>query len=244
MQSIFKDIPRNGTFSSSQNWKLTKNNPKGDDFGKVAKEYIEQVKKERRIGRAIKKEFNSRPTDWGKLCEGFVFDNKIEDINYSLVSQKRLVHPLYEFWTGAPDLIKNETVVDIKCPYDMETFINKIDALNAVIETYKKEFEEDYWQHISNSILLESNGFNVKYFEAVIYCPYKKDLNRIRNYADALPEEKKSLKFVIYTEDEMLPYIPDDCKEFKDLNIFNFEVPKQDQEFLTERIIKAGKLLN
>lgn len=229
---------RHGTFSSSSIWKLLTEDKKGG-FGAPAKKYIKQVNYERKLGRAINKEHGAKPTTWGSFVEARAF--YLLGLAYKLVSQERLFHKEIECWSGAPDLIKTDTVCDVKCPFDLETFCDKIEALKN-IETYKEEYPNDYYQHISNAILLEQNGIKTTHFEAIIYVPYIDELEEIREDTGGIDTLQKNLAWINYAENNELPYLQRDT-EYKNLNIFRFEIPQEDKEFLTMRVLAAQKLL-
>ena len=236
---------RFGTFSSSSIWKLMTKDRTGTGNGAPAKKYIKQVQYELNLGRPLNKEVDSIEILWGKMNELRVFQKL--SMEYSLISKNRLFHPEIKYWSGAPDLInKNEMVVgDIKCPYSIEMFCDKLKAL-ANIKTYKEEFPEDYWQHISNSILLEKNGCEIKYFEAIIYMPYLSEIEEIKQYAVSDEIEYSNFKNeytrFYYAKVEELPYLLDGG-HYRNINIIRWEINPADKNLLTEKIIKAGELL-
>lgn len=225
---------RFGTFSSSSMWKLMEKDKAGTGFGQPAKKYIKQVNYERKLGRQINAERESRPTSWGKFVEGYVFG--VLPLEYQLVSQERLIHPKYNFWTGAPDLKKENTVCDIKCPFNLEIFIDKVESLQD-IELYKKLFPEDYWQHVSNSIL---TGLN--YAEAIIFVPLKSQLIEIKDMAANYSGNQNGIAWINWAEDDELPYLKDE-DQFLSLNRVTFEVDANDKDALEENIVKASKQL-
>lgn len=234
-------IARTGTFSSSSMWKLMTRAKNGTDFGEKALTYIKQVGYERILGRAINKETSARATSWGTLVELYVFD--LLPLDYKLVSTDRLVHPEIKTWTGAPDLTKIQTVADCKCPYSLEVFCDKLKALTS-LAAYKKQYPEDYWQHISNSILLEKNGIPVTHFEAIIFCPYQRELDAIRLLAEqAPPEQSPDFYWMNYAHDKELPYLIEGGR-YKNLNISRFEIPDEDKAELTASVLKAEQILN
>lgn len=232
-------LERFGTFSSSSAWKLMTNNKAGNGFGEKGKTYIKQVSYELELGRAITKEHNAKATNYGTFLERRAFE--LLGLDYRLVSQERLFHKTLKHYSGAPDLIKDNTVCDVKCPFSLEVFCDKIEALQN-IETYKKEFPEDYWQLISNAILLDSNDFPVKHMEAVIYVPYLKELTEIRESANNYDGDQNKIAFLNFAGDDELPYLIEG-KKYKNLNVFSFEVPNEDKIALIERIKIAETLL-
>lgn len=265
------DSNRHGTFSSSSIWKLTTNgkrdmteaeieaqkvsNPKSKarttttPFGDAARKYIKQVGYELELGRAVGSEADFKQTSWGQLCEAYIHAN--DDIMSTIYShcEDRLFHPVIPYWSGLPDwYVEAEnkgTVVDGKAPFSLEMFCDKINALEAGMETYKDEFPNDYWQHISNSILLRANGILVTQFEAVIYVPYLSELEKIRQFANTEkePSKTKVYAFVNWKEDGELPYLLEGGK-YKNLNKFRFPINEDDVQFLTERVILAGSKIN
>ena len=231
---------RCGTFSSSNIWKLMTNDRSGKFFGAPGQKYIRQVNFERAMERPINPDRDSRPTTWGTFVETLVFDKL--PLSYQLVSKKRLFHKaMPNVWSGAPDLIEieSETVSDCKCPFSLEVFGSKLKALKD-LETYKDEFEEDYWQHISNAELLESNGIPIKNFEAVVYVPYKSELDSIRQAAQAYTgEDAYRFKWIQFAYDDELPWIPDGGN-YKNLNIVRHPVSFLDKQALSARVVLAS----
>lgn len=234
------DNQRYGTFSSSQGHKLMSNGRAKDTLGAPCLKYIKQVGMEQRLGRSINKEHNAKPTSYGTFLENRVFD--LLPLEYKLVSQERLFHPTIDNWSGAPDLIKGEdTLGDCKCPYSLETFCDKIDALQN-IDVYKEEFPEDYWQHISNSALLIANGYPITHFEAVIYCPYLSEWEAIKESLNSYSGDLNSIAWLNWATPDELPYLIEGG-EYKNLNVFRFELNMTDVILFTERILMANRLL-
>lgn len=235
-----RDIKRSATFSSSNIWKLTVRDRSGKGMGETAKTYIRQVGYEMLLGREINKESNARPTTWGSILEAKAYS--LLPFEYQLVSSDRIFHKEIPYWSGAPDVVRPEVVGDIKCPYSLEVFCDKLSALNEGLEAYKKEFREDYWQLISNAILLESNGIPVTHFEAIIYVPYQSELKEIRDMVNNYDGDANKVAWMNWATDEELPYLLDGG-HFKNLNIHLFEIPQEDKYMLTELVHEAIKLL-
>ena len=223
-----------------------KENPKGKKkncdkgFSAAGLTYIKQIGQEKRLGKPLKKETNAKQTSWGTFTEKRAFD-LIPDLSYLLVSKTRYSHQTIDNWTGMPDLIKTLTGGDIKCPYDLETFCDKIDAL-ADIEVFKELFPEDYWQNISNACLLESNGIEIKKIVSVIYVPYTSELEDIREMANNFDGDQNPIAWINWAEDDQLPSIMEGRQD-KNLNIFEFDVNREDMEYLESRVIEANKLI-
>jgi hypothetical protein len=230
---------RAANFSSSNAWKLMTNDKSGKPFGSPGKSYIKQVNYERMLGRSINADRDSRPTTWGTFVERRAFD--LLPLDYQLISSTRLYHPSLPL-TGMPDLRKENIVADAKCPFSLEVFCDKLSALSD-LELYKKLFPEDYWQHISNSVLLEAHGFNINSFEAVIYVPFKSELDDIRimvqNYTG---EDMYRFKWIAFANDEEMPYILEDGR-FRNLNVVKHDIPFLDKQAFIERVELASKEL-
>lgn len=225
---------RHGTVSSSSIWKLMTKG-KGVGMGAPGKKYIRQVKHEINLGRPINKESSARSTSWGKFAELYVFGEKLNS-DYVLVSKKRLFHKEIPEWSGATDLLKDSVTADVKCPYSLEVFCDKLEALQD-IKVYKEEYPEDYWQHLSNAILLEQNGIEVTHFEAIIFCPFQSELNKMREATSVIedPTIQKQMRWLEFTDDEEIPYLVDGGK-YLDINIIKHKIPEEDKWLLTDTV--------
>lgn len=225
---------RVGNFSSSQIHKLMKTGRGPEGFGAAALTYIEEKQMEMRLGRAITSETNAKPTNWGIFIEGRVFD--LLPIEYRLESTTRLSHPSIEHWTGAPDCLTETTVVDIKSPYTLKSFCQSVDSFGD-IEKFKAAKPEYYWQLVSNAILTEKN-----LAELIVYVPYKDELEAIRELASNHDGDQNKIAFLNWATDEELPYlIPGN--HYENLNVFQFEIPIEDKDILTNTVLKAIRLL-
>lgn len=225
---------REGNFSSSQVWKLMKNGKAKGSFGAPFYTYIAEKKMERRLGRAINSETTAKSTSWGNFIEGIAF-NKL-GLEYKLESKVRYKHDDYPL-TGAPDLITENVVGDIKCPWTMKSFCELVDSFES-LEAFKKHAEPYYWQLVSNSIL---TGLNKA--EIIAYVPYKEDLDEIREAANNFDGDQNKVAFINWATDDELPYLIKG-KYYKDVNIFQFTVPEEDKHNLIERVKAATELLN
>lgn len=232
------DDSRTATFSSSSAWKLMTKNKAGTGFGAPALKYIKQTRQEMKLGRAIKNEVDAKQTSWGTFLEKYVFRKKL-DSSYQYAADKgRLFHPLIKHYSGIPDFLQGfDTVADCKCPFNPEKFCDKMEALEDY-GTFKKKFPEDFWQLISNVVLLRANGLEIDHIEAINYMPYESDLIDIRMKADG----NRSMRWLEYTTDAGLPWVPDGGN-YKDLNAHRFRVMERDVEEWTECIkISVDKL--
>jgi hypothetical protein len=232
---------RIGRFTSSGISALMKLAKDGKSFGKPALTYIEEKNMERKLGRSLTSESNARPTTWGQLVEKRAFE--LLGTEYRLCSSETIEHPtLPEYWAGSPDLIKfdeGQTVVDIKCPYTLKSFCQFADCKTIEdIRDKHPDGEDYYWQLISNAILTNS-----KYAELIIYCPYKSELEEIRDLAANVDGASQNrFAWVGFAEDKELPYLLDGGY-YENLNIIRFEVSEDDKNLLTAIVENASKLL-
>jgi len=150
------------------------------------------------------------------------------------------LHPTIKGWSGSKDLIvPGLKVSDIKC-YEPKNFALYTDViLKKNIELIKLEFPKEYWQLVSNAIIN-----NVDSAEAITFMPYESELEEVRQMAENYdgPDQWK-YRFIAESDKSSLPYLPNGGY-YKNLNIFEFVVPQEDKEFLTNRVLKAIELLN
>lgn len=234
---------RNGNFTSSEIVALTTNGRAKDSFGAPFYTYVKEKNMERRLGRSINNEVTARPLSWGKLVEERVLD--MLGINYRSCSQETIPHPEIPFWWGSPDGEKfegekSDAAIDIKCPQTLKSFCTMVDSFeNGGILQFRndhKDGEKYYWQIVSNAILL-----GVDWGELIVYVPYEDELDEIRALAGQKDgSEIHKYYWIAMGLDGELPSIPRDGY-YKNLNTFRFVIPKADKEFLTNRVLAAGK---
>lgn len=234
-------MSRVGNFSSSSIHNLVskgRGNFSIENTGAAFNTYIEEKAFERNLNRSLTSEHNARPTSWGTLVEKIAFDKM--GLNYKLVSKERFYHEKFkDFWNGMPDLITDELVGDIKCPWTLKSFckvVKTIDHYNKTgdISLFKKDNKEWYWQLVSNAILCKRDRAIF-----VVYCPYLEDLPEIREEAElSLGDGTNRFAFITWAEDEELPYLKKDGK-YNDINAMEFDIPKEDKDILIERVEMA-----
>jgi hypothetical protein len=250
MQPINSSISRVGNFTSSEIAAIMTDGKAKDSLGKPALTYIQECNMERRLGRSIDAEVNSRPLTWGHLVEKRVFE--LLGTEYQLVSSDTITHPAYDFWAGSPDANKfdeGRTVIDIKSPITLKSFCQLVEPLyNAKLSSSDglvqmqhirdnhKDGEKYYWQLVSNSILTDS-----KFAELIVYAPYKNELEAIREMARSMDDEKQYRYFWLNSvADDELPFLIEGGY-YKNLNTIRFEVPITDKEALIKRVELCGK---
>lgn len=211
-----------------------------DGFGKAALTYIEHKNLERKLGRSLYTDVSSRPTSWGKLVELQAFN--LLGLSYKISSTETIQHPTINFWSGSQDCetFHNEkTVADIKCPITLLSFCQLADSKTTdELRNNHEDGEKFYWQLVSNAILTGS-----QFAELITYCPYKHELEAIRELADNYDGNQNKIAWINWAEDNDLPYLIKG-NHYKNLNILRFEVPQADKDALTARVIEAGKMLN
>lgn len=224
------DDSRIATFSSSRGYHLMTSDNKGTGFGAPALKYIKQICHEIKLGRSITNEAEAKQTSWGTFLETRVF-NLLDTSYQNTTKQGRLFHPEIKHYSGVPDFLSGfDTVCDCKCSFNMEKFCDKMAALEDY-GTFKEEFPADFWQLVSNLVLLRANGLEINFIEAINYVPYLSELPDIRMAA----EGDKSMRWLEYTMDNGLPWIPS-CSYYKNINIHRFRVMERDVEEWTARI--------
>jgi len=223
---------RTGAFTSSSIYLLMTNNKAKDGFGVPAITYIKGKQRELLLGRNLQKERGSRPTSWGKLVESRVFN--LLPTEYILQSDVRDIHPEIERWTGAADMVTTDKVCDIKCPFSLQVYCDKADIMiSNDIEALKKDFPENYWQLVSNSIL---TGKPIA--ELIIYCPYLKELIEIKEDLPTYEGNMNDVAWINWAEAEELPYLIEG-NYYKNLYKMEWVVSAEDKELLTERVKMA-----
>lgn len=241
MDQVNQSKLRIGNFTSSEIVALTKDT-------KAKQTYIDECNYERKLGRSIENESNAKPLTWGKLVEGRVFD--LLGIEYQLVSQETILHPDISYWSGSPDANKfdeGKTVGDIKAPITLKSFctlveplykgLNGMDAMNWVRKNHK-DGEKFFFQLVSNSILTKS-----KFAELIVYCPFKSELDAIREIVQCGDGEMQGkYGWINWATDDELPWLPDDGY-YKNLNVIRFEVPTDEKIKLHQSVIECGKQL-
>lgn len=234
-----ENIERIGNFTSSEIHKLLSEGTRKGTFGKPALTYIEEKKTEKRMGRSLEVEFYSHATQWGLLLEKRI-ESLIDEFGYMLESQKTRVHPKYNFWAGSRDMFKEKVKVGEIKAYQPKNFAAIVDCMmQKDVILLKKLFPKEYWQTVSNAAISE-----VQIGELIAYMPYLSELEDIREMAANYDDyDQWKYRFISEGENCTLPYLPDGSY-YKNLNRFEFKVPKSDFDLLEQKVIKAEELKN
>lgn len=235
--SIIENKNRIGNFTSSNIYRLMASGKGVHGFGATALTYIDETNLERKLGRSIRTESYTRDMAWGKFLEYKVFG--MLEFDYELTSQDTDVHPEIPYWAGSKDLIiPGKKIGEIKC-YQPKNFAQFTDALlTKDLTVIKAVCCEEYWQAVSNAIINK-----VPCAELMSYMPYLSELPEIRQMAEEYDEpDHWKYRFICESEECALAYLPDNGY-YKNLNRFEFEVPKEDIDALTARVKLAGTML-
>jgi hypothetical protein len=227
---------RNGRFTSSCIGKLMTKDRSGKGWGKPALNYMQEKIFERKLGRSLNSDTNAKPTSWGNLVEQRAFD--LLGTEYRLLSAETIVHADYPFWCGSPDGVKENTVFDIKAPYTMKSFCQMAECqtIQKLIDAHD-EGETYFWQLVSNAILT-----GVDKAELIVYCPYRWELEEIREMANNYIGDQNKVAFINWASDDDLPYLPDGCA-YKNLNVIAFDVTDEMKQALTNKVIAAEEYI-
>lgn len=245
---IHNSPARVGNFTSSGIAALMSNGKAAGTVGKPFLTYVKERNMERRLGRPLTEEAVAKPLTWGKLLEPIVFE--LLGLEYKLSSQETDIHPTIPYWSGSKDGMKfdeGRTVFDIKNPLTLKSFCDLVDplynglsgmaAMDWVRENHN-DGEKYYWQLVSNAILNDC-----RFAELIVHMPYQSQIPEIKMAASNQPPDQLSRHYwIAMALDEELPYLVEGGY-YKNINIIRFEVPQEDKDSLTERVLKAGQLL-
>lgn len=229
------NIDRVGAFTSSNIWTLMTNNKAKDNFGAPGVKYIRQKIYEIRLKRSLGKEQDARATAWGHLCEQYLFQQL--SLEYRYESDVTYTHPIYDFWRGTPDFHTADTVGDGKCPWTLESFCDQVEAASEGVEAFKELKPEYYWQLVSNAEIMQK-----EFIELILFVPTLEQLMEIQLLATQQEENQQRFAFIHWAQPDELPYLVEGSM-YKPLNIFRWKPLPGDREALTERVLKARKLL-
>lgn len=205
--------------------------------------YIKEKNLERKLNRQLDLDTYSRSSTWGNVFEK-VCAEKLP-LYYELVSNNGVGHKEYsDFWVGTPDiLVEGVLIGEIKC-YQLKKFAEYTQMLmDKNLDAFKADFAQEYWQIVSNAIIND-----VDFGEAISFMPYRSTLELFReeltesNFIERYGFEPWQVRFIIEEKIENLAYI-DYGGYFNELTTFKFEIPKEDKELLTRRMLEASTQL-
>ena len=233
-------------FTSSKISVLTVNGRGPYGFGAGALTYINEKKMELELGRGISLPVYKWEMSWGKMWEVWVHWQLGSE--YELVIDQTTSHPKYPFWSGSEDFkvnISDGCISELKCYQMSKHYAYTECLLKQDIQFFKDNFKEEYFQIVSNSII-----HNTKFGEAIAFMPTEENLVEMREMLEGsdyietkLKDDPWKYRFAYERDLWDLPFIPKHST-FPSLTKFRFEVPTEDKIYLTERVLKAQKLLN
>tara|TARA_R110000803_G_scaffold37296_9_gene80341 strand:+ start:163 stop:888 length:726 start_codon:yes stop_codon:yes gene_type:complete len=228
---------RTGTFSSSSISKLMSNGRGAGSIGKPFTTYVEEKSFEKKLGRELQKEESAKPLRWGHLAEWFAFQNL--GIYYKLTSKARINHLSIDNWSGVPDCLTSDSVVDIKSCWTLKAFCQMEQSFKEGLDAFKKLKPEYYWQLVSNGILSGKDKA-----ELILYIPFKSELEAIKDFIGTpeffdLDLKEKDYYFINFSEDEELPFL-NEGGHYNNITKFSFDIPEEDKKALIERVKLAN----
>lgn len=234
-----------GDFTSSGIGNLMTTARNGVDFGAPALTYIEEKRFERNLGRKLETESNARATTWGDLAEIYFFQKQELSLSTEILNKVRFRHKSLN-WSGAPDGLEGNCVIDLKSPYTMKSFC-QFSECETIEEVRKNHKSGDlyFWQLVSNSILIEQErGVKITHGELIVFCPHFDELTEIQALAcstDLIPARK--LFWIANADFEELPHLTNESK-YKSINRIKFEILEEWKEQLIERVKKSEALIS
>lgn len=233
---------RNYKFTSSKIAALVSNGKAKDSVGAPFTTLVKKVNQCRKAQRSIYSDSSSKATSWGILVEHWLMFQhpEIIGLEYTLTPSTSTVHPLFpNSWAGSRDGLNNDTnaVIDIKCPYTMESFCDFADCSNIEdVRNKTKSGEDYYWQLVSNACIHGTDKA-----ELIIFCPTVEQLNEIQVYS--MDDEHREYAYYIGTANvDTLPYLPSNAI-YDNVIKFAFTIPQSDIDLLTARVKMASELL-
>lgn len=238
---MIENKDRIGNFTSSNIYKLCASLENGKPSSAYFT-YIEEKIFERRMKRSLEMGAYGQSMCWGKFLEKRVNDNL--PFGYQMLHKTTKLHPKFDYVSGSVDfLVPGVKIAELKC-FEPKNFASYVSVLlTGDTELIKKEHPKEYWQMLNNSQIHKTPKM-----EAIVYMPYESEMDEIRELAEN-PEYLSDIgmmhwevRFIAEKPISNLAVLPNDSA-FKNLNIFEFDVPIDDVIFLNKRIIEAGKLL-
>lgn len=239
MESILENVSRVGNFTSSEIWKIMTNGKQKNGVGAPCMTYIEEKRLERRLGLPLKQEVHTKPISWGNIIEAYVHENHL-GLEYESVGKVTLEHPTIKCWKGSPDFksVSKRVIAECKA-YERKRFAEYADSILANdVELLKTNHPEEYWQLVSNAIIL---GYDK--IQPILFMPYKSELNKIREFASNIDSaDQWKYRYIVEGNDSDLPYLLDGGY-YTNLVTQVYEIPKEDIEALTNRVLLCAEMM-
>jgi hypothetical protein len=238
MESIVANALRPGNITSSQAYRIV-------GTPAVLKTYILEKNIERKMGLNLKQDVQTRSMSWGHFCELWVHEKKL-GLSYTSSGKETFEHPTIPFWKGSPDFRREDKRIIAECKgYERKNFSLYADAIRQnSTEVLKKDCPEEYWQLISNSIILDYDKI-----QPIAFMPYYSELPEIAKFIENMDDMELQMNFKFIHDAIVsdrakteLPYLNDNGY-YEDMTTCILDAPKEDKEFLTNAVLGAGKSL-
>lgn len=228
-------------FTSSEIYRLTGGIKKPDAKFRT---YVMEKKAETNVGRRISTG-GSKATNWGNLCEEWLLVEHL-DLSFKPCYKSSIQHKEIKCYSGTPDYIRETIVGDIKSP-QLKAF--GLLSMATTGEELKEIEPKYYWQLVSNYILAGQEN-KIDTCELLLFTPTEAQAVEILEYnGKKATKDLEDWKCPYYS---YLDYIQDVRKELpilgeealiKSTHSIQFTPPKEDVEFLLERVKLADKEL-
>jgi hypothetical protein len=206
---------------------MTSSRTKGDVLSQTAKTYIEDLVKEHVFG--IKKEFKSRYTDKGIQQEDIAIEmaSRVLNLPFALKNEQYFEN---DFIKGTPDLILEDEIIDIKCPFSGSTF-----------PWFETELPNNdyYWQMVGYCWLTGKTKARV------VYCLVDTPEDIILSEIQRTSWNKLEISVSDETEEEVrFQHEFERIDENKRIRTYLVELTDEDIAKVTERVLEANKYYN
>jgi hypothetical protein len=202
---------------------------KSDPLSETTKTYLQELWIEEVYGR--RKEISSKEIEKGNLVEDESIDllSKLEDRFFNK-NAKRYEN---EYFTGTPDIVEDDEVIDIKSPYDIWTFSKK--------DGNDKDY---YWQGQCYMELTGKKKFRLAYVLTDVPLHLIEDEKRVLVYRLGLLGKEETAGYFEMEEQVEKNYTYSDI-ELKDrIKIFEFEYSDKEIEKAKQRVLECRDYLN
>ncbi len=243
--SVADNSNRPGNISSSNIYKIAAKGTGKNGFSTAGLTYISEKNIERKLCLTLKQDVYTKPIAWGKFAEIWVHQKKL-GLEYRSVGEVTLNHPTIDFWKGSPDFDCASKKIIAECKgYERKNFALYADAImSESTEVLKKECPEEYFQLLSNAIIM---GYDK--IQPIAFMPYLSEMQEIMEFIDNISDfqQQNDFKYIhdailFNPENPNLPYLPDNG-HYKNFTTCILDVPKADVDYLTERVLTAGTML-
>ena len=228
---------RAGRFTSSQMFRLM-------GTPAVRKTYIQETQTELKLGKSLSTEFWSKATSWGTLMEVLAFNEM--PMEWDICSNDTLLHPILgDFWSGTPDLKAVGKVAEIK-GYEYKKYCAMTDVIMSkdIQELKNLNKGKEYWQIVSNAAIT-----GVTIGAAVSFMPFEKDFEMVKHFLGQLDGTKshelelhEECSWIMFKEIKDVCLFPDEGY-YNNLNVFEFDIPQEDIEAITNQVKECSKYL-